>query len=87
MKKKNKKGIKEKPWQIFSYYMMPFILGIVAFFGFSRIILSGSDNKLYTLLDLVNKFNQNTLLSIIIISFYCYRLFYLLDSIFRRRRK
>ena len=63
---KKKKVIKAKAWQIFSYYIMPFILGIITFFGFSRIILSGSDNKLYTLLDLVNKFNQNTLLSLLL---------------------
>lgn len=63
---KKKKIIKAKPWQIFSYYMMPFILGIIAFFGFSRIIISGSDNKLYTLFDLINKFNQNTILSLLL---------------------
>lgn len=63
---KKKKVIKAKPWQIFSYYMMPFILGIATFFGFTKIVLSGSDNKLYTLLDLVNKFNQNPMLSLLL---------------------
>lgn len=60
---KKKKVIKAKPWQIFSYYIMPFILGIITFFGFSKIVLSSTDNKLYTLLDLISKFNQNTILS------------------------
>ena len=63
---KKKKVIKAKPWQIFSYYIIPFILGIITFFGFAKICLSGTDDKLYTLLDLISKFNQNTILSLLL---------------------
>ena len=66
MGKKKKKEIKAKSWQIFSYYIMPFILGIITFFGFSKIVLSGSDTKLYTLFDLINKFNQNSISSLLL---------------------
>ena len=66
MGKKKKKEIKAKPWQIFSYYIVPFILGIITFFGFAKIVISGADNKLYTLFDLINKFNQKSILSLLL---------------------
>lgn len=63
---KKKKIIKAKSWQIFSYYIMPFILGIITFFGFSKIVISGSYNKLYILPNLINKLNQDTILSLLL---------------------
>lgn len=64
MKKKIKKGIKAKPWKIFSYYIMPFILGIITFFGFSKIYASVLNNKLYILPNIVSELNKQSLFSL-----------------------